>query len=151
MHTDATFDPTDHLQHNGLKPTLLRRAILGVFWKRQQRQLKASDVFRQLAEQRFEVSMGTVNRVLADLARAGALRHVSLHAGTRVYEVPPRHPQTCRIVCTKSGAAVEFHDPAVEACLKHALERHGFASDDVSVTVYARRVAAKRAAAPTRK
>lgn len=136
MHTDATFDPTGHLQYNGLKPTFLRRAILGIFWKRQQR---------------FEVSMGTVNRVLADLARAGALRHVSLYAGTRVYEVPPRHPQTCRIDCTKSGAAVEFHDPAVEACLKHAVERHGFAFDDASVTVCARRVAAKRAVAPTRK
>ncbi len=61
----------DELKSTGLKATLPRLKILDVFQKSTQRHLTAEDVFRVLLEDRTDIGLATVYRVLTQFEQAG--------------------------------------------------------------------------------
>ncbi|QPF73877.1 hypothetical protein G8A07_13745 [Roseateles sp. DAIF2] len=50
----------DELKTNGLKATVPRLKVLGVFHQSQHRHLSADDVYRVLLEENADISLGTV-------------------------------------------------------------------------------------------
>ncbi|NDH55006.1 MAG: transcriptional repressor, partial [Betaproteobacteria bacterium] len=63
----------DELKNTGLKATLPRLKILEIFQKGAQRHMTAEDVFRVLLEDRSDVGLATVYRVLAQFEQADIL------------------------------------------------------------------------------
>ena len=61
------------LKNTGLKATLPRLKILEIFQAGKQRHMTAEDVFRVLLEDRSDVGLATVYRVLTQFEQAGLL------------------------------------------------------------------------------
>ena len=63
----------DELKSTGLKATLPRLKILEIFQQGGQRHMTAEDVFRVLLEERSDIGLATVYRVLTQFEQAGIL------------------------------------------------------------------------------
>lgn len=81
----------DELKSTGLKATLPRLKILEIFQKGAQRHMTAEDVFRVLLEERSDIGLATVYRVLTQFEQAGILNRSNFESGKAVYE-PERRP-----------------------------------------------------------
>ena len=64
----------DELKSTGLKATLPRLKIMEIFQKGVQRHMTAEDVFRVLLEERSDIGLATVYRVLTQFEQAGGVR-----------------------------------------------------------------------------
>jgi Fur family ferric uptake transcriptional regulator len=63
----------EELKSSGLKATLPRLKILGVFERAQRRHLTAEDVYRALMVDGADIGLATVYRVLMQFEQAGLL------------------------------------------------------------------------------
>jgi Fur family ferric uptake transcriptional regulator len=63
----------EELKSTGLKATVPRLKILEVFQRGVQRHMTAEDVFRVLLEDRSDIGLATVYRVLTQFEQAGIL------------------------------------------------------------------------------
>ncbi len=77
----------DELKSTGLKATLPRLKILEIFQKGAQRHMTAEDVFRVLLEERSDIGLATVYRVLTQFEHAGFLIRSNLESSKAVYEL----------------------------------------------------------------
>ena len=77
----------DELKSTGLKATLPRLKILEIFQKGAQRHMTAEDVFRVLLEERSDIGLATVYRVLTQFEQAGILIRSNFESGKAVYEL----------------------------------------------------------------
>jgi hypothetical protein len=68
----------DELKSTGLKATVPRLKILEIFQKGTQRHMTAEDVFRVLLDDRSDVGLATVYRVLAQFEQADILTTLKL-------------------------------------------------------------------------
>ncbi len=75
----------DELKNTGLKATIPRLKILEVFQRSSQRHLTAEDVFRVLLQERSDVGLATVYRVLTQFEQAGILSRSHFESGKAVY------------------------------------------------------------------
>ena len=75
----------DELKSTGLKATLPRLKILEVFQGGKQRHMTAEDVFRVLLEERSDIGLATVYRVLMQFEQAGLLTRSNFESGKAVY------------------------------------------------------------------
>ena len=71
----------DELKSTGLKATLPRLKILEVFQRGTQRHMTAEDVFRVLLQERSDIGLATVYRVLAQFEQAGILSRSHFESG----------------------------------------------------------------------
>jgi Fur family transcriptional regulator, ferric uptake regulator len=71
----------EELKSTGLKATLPRLKILEVFQNAKQRHMTAEDVFRVLLEERSDIGLATVYRVLMQFEQAGLLIAQQLRVG----------------------------------------------------------------------
>src|SRR6218665_3724863 len=71
----------DELKSTGLKATLPRLKILDIFQKGSQRHMTAEDVFRVLLQERTDIGLATVYRVLTQFAQAGILSRSNFESG----------------------------------------------------------------------
>ena len=76
----------DELKNTGLKATLPRLKILDVFQKGSQRHMTAEDVFRVLLEERSDIGLATVYRVLTQFEQPGLLVRHHFESGKAVFE-----------------------------------------------------------------
>jgi Fur family transcriptional regulator, ferric uptake regulator len=86
----AFASPDDNaadLKQTGLKATLPRLKILEVFQKGDQRHMTAEDVFRVLLNDRTDIGLATVYRVLMQFEQAGLLTRSQFDSGKAVYEL----------------------------------------------------------------
>ncbi len=103
----------DELKSTGLKATLPRLKILEIFQKGAQRHMTAEDVFRVLLEERSDIGLATVYRVLTQFEQAGILIRSNFESGKAVYELDEgKHHD--HFVCTACGKVEEFYDPEIE-------------------------------------
>src|SRR6218665_2061442 len=104
---------TDELKSTGLKATLPRLKILDIFQKGSQRHMTAEDVFRVLLQERTDIGLATVYRVLTQFAQAGILSRSNFESGKSVYELNEglHHDH---FICTSCGKVEEFYDPEIE-------------------------------------
>ena len=77
----------DELKSTGLKATLPRLKILEIFQRGQQRHMTAEDVFRVLLDDRSDIGLATVYRVLMQFEQAGILSRSHFESGKAVYEL----------------------------------------------------------------
>ena len=73
----------EELKSTGLKATLPRLKILEIFQTGRQRHMTAEDVFRVLLDERSDIGLATVYRVLTQFEQAGILLRSNCLHGMR--------------------------------------------------------------------
>ena len=64
---------SEELNNVGLKATMPRLKVLQVFHGHERRHLSAEDVYRRISEEKGDVGLATIYRVLAQLTDVGIL------------------------------------------------------------------------------
>ena len=126
----------DELKNTGLKATLPRLKILDVFQKGSQRHMTAEDVFRVLLEERSDIGLATVYRVLTQFEQAGILTRSHFESGKAVYELNEGTHHD-HMVCLDCGRVEEFYDAEIEKRQQAVAKAKGFAIADHALSLYA--------------
>ena len=126
----------DELKSTGLKATLPRLKILEIFQKGAQRHMTAEDVFRVLLEERSDIGLATVYRVLTQFEQAGILIRSNFESGKAVYELNEGQHHD-HFICTSCGKVEEFYDPEIEKRQHAIAESRGFALQEHALSLYA--------------
>ena len=126
----------DELKSTGLKATIPRLKILEVFQRGKYRHMTAEDVFRILLEERSDVGLATVYRVLTQFEQAGILIRSHFESGKSVYELDDgKHHD--HLVCLDCGRVEEFYDPEIEKRQHAVAKAKGFTISDHALSLYA--------------
>ena len=126
----------DELKSTGLKATLPRLKILEIFQKGQQRHMTAEDVFRVLLDDRSDVGLATVYRVLTQFEQAGILSRSHFESGKAVFELNEGQHHD-HLVCLDCGIVEEFYDAEIERRQHAVAELKGFSIADHALSLYA--------------
>ncbi|MBU6501845.1 MAG: ferric iron uptake transcriptional regulator [Burkholderiales bacterium] len=126
----------DELKSTGLKATLPRLKILEIFQKGTQRHMTAEDVFRVLLEERSDIGLATVYRVLTQFEQAGILSRSHFESGKSVYEINEGQHHD-HLLCLDCGRVEEFYDPEIEKRQQAVAKAKGFAIADHALSLYA--------------
>lgn len=132
----------DELKSTGLKATLPRLKILEIFQKGTQRHMTAEDVFRVLLEDRSDVGLATVYRVLAQFEQADILSRSHFESGKAVYELNEGQHHD-HLVCLDCGKVEEFYDAEIEKRQHAVAKTKGFTIADHALSLYAHCVTEK--------
>jgi Fur family ferric uptake transcriptional regulator len=124
------------LKNTGLKATLPRLKILEIFQVGKQRHMTAEDVFRVLLEERSDVGLATVYRVLTQFELAALLNRSNFESGKAVYELNEGQHHD-HLVCLDCGKVEEFYDAEIEKRQHAVAKAQGFAIADHSLSIYA--------------
>ena len=125
----------DDLKSTGLKATLPRLKILEIFQGGKQRHMTAEDVFRVLLDERSDIGLATVYRVLTQFEQAGILLRSNFESGKAVYELNEGQHHD-HFVCTACGKVEEFYDPEIEKRQQMIADRMGWSIQDHSMSLY---------------
>lgn len=126
----------DELKSTGLKATLPRLKILGVFQRGTQRHMTAEDVFRVLLDERSDIGLATVYRVLMQFEQAGLLTRSNFESGKAVYELNEGQHHD-HMVCIDCGRVEEFFDAEIERRQHAIAQAKGFQLQDHALSLYA--------------
>jgi Fur family ferric uptake transcriptional regulator len=126
----------EELKSTGLKATLPRLKILDVFQKGNQRHMTAEDVFRVLLEERSDIGLATVYRVLTQFEQAGILTRSHFESGKAVYELNEGTHHD-HLVCLDCGRVEEFYDPEIEKRQNDVARVKGFEIAEHALSLYA--------------
>jgi Fur family ferric uptake transcriptional regulator len=126
----------DELKNTGLKATLPRLKILDVFQKGSQRHMTAEDVFRVLLEERSDIGLATVYRVLTQFEQAGILTRSHFESGKAVYELNEGTHHD-HMVCLDCGRVEEFYDAEIEKRQHAVAKAKGFEIAEHALSLYA--------------
>lgn len=126
----------DELKSTGLKATLPRLKILEVFQRGPQRHMTAEDVFRVLLDDRSDIGLATVYRVLMQFEQAGLLTRSNFESGKAVYELNEGQHHD-HMVCIDCGRVEEFFDAEIERRQHAIAQDKGFKLQDHALSLYA--------------
>ncbi|MEY4713533.1 MAG: putative transcriptional regulator Fur (Ferric uptake regulation protein), Fur family [Pseudomonadota bacterium] len=126
----------DELKSTGLKATVPRLKILDVFQRGSQRHMTAEDVFRVLLDERSDIGLATVYRVLTQFEQAGILLRSHFESGKAVYELNEGQHHD-HLVCLDCGRVEEFYDPEIEKRQHDVARAKGFDIADHALSLYA--------------
>jgi Fur family ferric uptake transcriptional regulator len=126
----------NELKSTGLKATIPRLKILEVFQRSTQRHLTAEDVFRVLLQERSDVGLATVYRVLTQFEQASILSRSHFESGKAVYELNEGQHHD-HLVCLDCGKVEEFFDAEIENRQNAVAKAKGFAISDHALSLYA--------------
>jgi Fur family ferric uptake transcriptional regulator len=126
----------DELKSTGLKATVPRLKILDVFQKGSQRHMTAEDVFRVLLDERSDIGLATVYRVLTQFEQAGILLRSHFESDKAVYELNEGQHHD-HLVCLDCGRVEEFYDPEIEQRQHEVALAKGFDIADHALSLYA--------------
>jgi Fur family transcriptional regulator, ferric uptake regulator len=126
----------DELKNTGLKATLPRLKILDIFQTGKQRHMTAEDVFRVLLEERSDIGLATVYRVLTQFEQAGLLIRSNFESGKAVYELNEGQHHD-HLVCLDCGRVEEFYDPEIEQRQYAIAQTRGFELQEHALALYA--------------
>jgi Fur family transcriptional regulator, ferric uptake regulator len=126
----------DELKNTGLKATVPRLKILEVFQRSKQRHMTAEDVFRVLLEERSDVGLATVYRVLMQFEQASILKRSNFESGKAVYELNEGQHHD-HLVCLDCGHVEEFFDAEIEKRQHAVAKSKGFVIADHALSLYA--------------
>ena len=125
----------EELKSTGLKATLPRLKILDIFQNGSQRHMTAEDVFRVLLEERSDIGLATVYRVLPQFEQAGILIRSNFESGKAVYELNEGQHHD-HFVCTSCGKVEEFYDAEIEKRQQSIAKSKGWVVHDHSMALY---------------
>ena len=126
----------NELKNTGLKATLPRLKILEIFQAGKQRHMTAEDVFRVLLEDRSDIGLATVYRVLTQFEQAGLLNRSNFESGKAVYEINEGQHHD-HLVCLDCGKVEEFYDAEIERRQHAVASEKGFTINEHSLSIYA--------------
>lgn len=126
----------EELKSTGLKATLPRLKILDVFQNAKQRHMTAEDVFRVLLEDRSDIGLATVYRVLMQFEQAGLLTRSNFESGKAVYELNEGQHHD-HLVCLDCGRVEEFYDAEIERRQQMVARTRGFILQEHALSLYA--------------
>jgi len=126
----------DELKSTGLKATLPRLKILEVFQRGTQRHMTAEDVFRVLLQERSDIGLATVYRVLTQFEQAGILNRSNFESGKAVYEINEGTHHD-HLVCLDCGRVEEFYDAEIEKRQQGVALAKGFEIAEHALSLYA--------------
>jgi Fur family ferric uptake transcriptional regulator len=126
----------DELKSTGLKATVPRLKILEVFQRGARRHMTAEEVFRVLLQERSDVALATVYRVLSQFEQAGILCRGHFESGKAVYELNEGQHHD-HLVCLDCGQVEEFYDAEIEKRQQEVAKTKGFAINDHALSLYA--------------
>lgn len=127
---------SEEIKNSGLKATLPRIKILEIFQKTQQRHMTAEDVYKALLDERADIGLATVYRVLTQFEQAGLLSRNHFESGKAVFELNEGHHHD-HLVCLTCGRVEEFYDPQIEERQRAIAEERGYALQEHSLALYA--------------
>ena len=125
----------DELKNTGLKATLPRLKILEIFQNGGQRHMTAEDVFRVLLQERTDIGLATVYRVLTQFEQAGILERSHFESGKAVYELNEGTHHD-HLVCTGCGKVEEFYDAEIEHRQQNVAKDKGWVLQDHAMSLY---------------
>ena len=124
------------LKNIGLKATGPRLKILQLFENSSVRHLTAEDVYRMLINEKIDIGLATVYRVLTQFEQAGLLERHFFESGKAVFEINHgKHHD--HLVCVDCGRVEEFYDPEIERRQNQIAEERGFAIQEHALYLYA--------------
>jgi Fur family ferric uptake transcriptional regulator len=126
----------DELKNTGLKATIPRLKILEVFQNSAQRHMTAEDVYRVLLQERSDVGLATVYRVLTQFEQASILSRSNFESGKSVYELNQGQHHD-HLVCLDCGKVEEFFDAEIEKRQHAVAKAKGFTITDHALSLYA--------------
>ena len=126
------------LRKAGLKVTVPRIKILQMLETNDQRHFSAEDVYKNLLESGEDVGLATVYRVLTQFETAGLVTRHNFDGGYAVFELHRGDEHHDHMVCSETGAVVEFHNEEIERLQKEVAEAHGFELVGHSLVLYVR-------------
>jgi Fur family ferric uptake transcriptional regulator len=133
---DCAVTNIEELKSTGLKATLPRLKILEMFQRGTQRHMTAEDVYRMLLEDRSDIGLATVYRVLMQFEQAGLLTRSNFESGKAVYELNEGQHHD-HMVCLDCGRVEEFFDPEIERRQNAIAREKGFVLQDHALALYA--------------
>ena len=98
--------------------------------------MTAEDVFRVLLDERLDIGLATVYRVLMQFEQAGLINRSNFESGKAVYEINEGQHHD-HLVCLDCGLVEEFYDAEIEKRQYAVAELKGFAISDHSLSIYA--------------
>lgn len=126
----------EELKSTGLKATLPRLKVLEVFQTAKDRHMTAEDVFRVLLQDRSDIGLATVYRVLMQFEQAGLLTRSNFESGKAVYELNEGQHHD-HLVCLDCGHVEEFYDPQIEERQQLVASSRGFTLQEHALSLYA--------------
>lgn len=126
----------EELKSTGLKATVPRLKIMELFQKGEQRHMGAEDIFRLLLDERSDIGLATVYRVLTQFEQAGLLSRSSFENGKAVYELNHGEHHD-HLVCLDCGKVEEFYDAEIEKRQHEIARTMGFTIADHALSLYA--------------
>ena len=125
----------DELKNTGLKATLPRLKILEIFQAGKKRHMTAEDVFRVLLEDRSDIGLATVYRVLTQFEQAGLLNRNHFETGKAIYELNAGSHHD-HLVCLDCGHVEEFYDDEIESRQQKIASERGFKIAEHALAIY---------------
>lgn len=126
----------EEIKSTGLKATVPRLKIMELFQKGEQRHMGAEDIYRLLRNERVDIGLATVYRVLTQFEQAGLLSRSSFENGKAVFELNDGEHHD-HLVCLDCGLVEEFFDPEIEHRQTKIAKAKGFAIADHALSLYA--------------
>ena len=123
------------LKKVGLKVTLPRIKILQILESCEDRHMTAEDIYQSLRDAEEDVGIATVYRVLTQFETAGLIERHNFDNGPAVYELD-RGEHHDHMVCTETGAVIEFHDAEIEKIQERIASQNGFQLVGHSLVLY---------------
>ena len=125
----------EDLKSAGLKVTLPRLKILEVLEKSSNHHMSAEDIYRVLMEQRQDVGVATIYRVLTQFEESGIVNKLNFENNQAVYELSNVEHHD-HLVCVKCNAIIEFQDDVIEQHQLQIAKKYGFQLTDHSLYLY---------------
>lgn len=125
-----------YLKNAGLKSTLPRLKVLGLFENDSESHFSAEDIYKKLLAEGEDVGLATVYRVLTQFVQAGLLVRHHFQGDKSVFELNQgKHHD--HIVCLQCGKVEEFFDATIESRQKKVAADRGFSVNEHSLYIYA--------------
>ena len=125
------------LRKAGLKVTLPRMKILQQLESSEERHLSAEAIYKSLMDSGEDVGLATVYRVLTQFEQAGIVLRHNFEGGSAVFELADEEHHD-HMVCTETGAVIEFMDEEIERRQHAIAEEHGYEIVDHALVLYVR-------------
>ena len=123
------------LKKVGLKVTLPRVKILQILENSPDRHMTAEDIYQLLRDADEDVGIATVYRVLTQFEVAGLIERHNFDNGPAVYELD-RGEHHDHMVCTETGAVIEFHNEEIEKIQETLVNQKGYELVGHSLVLY---------------
>ncbi len=132
---DERMDIPKALRQSGLKVTLPRLRILQLFHERETKHLSAEEIYRSLIDEKIDIALATVYRVLMQFAETGIVIRRHFESGAAVFELNEGDHHD-HLICSACGKVEEFLDSDIERRQENIAQERGFVLHSHSLSLY---------------